>query len=52
VPPFALIKVFLLAAAAIGVAAWAVANYYAVKSRPIPPPAATEIPAPSVIPVD
>jgi hypothetical protein len=51
VPPFALLKVFLLAAAAIGAAAWAVAHYYAQRTRPIPAaPAATEIPAPSLEP--
>jgi hypothetical protein len=52
VPPFALIKVFLLAAGAVGVAAWAVAHYYARAHAPIPAPAATEIPAPSVIPLE
>jgi len=52
VPPFALIKVFLLAAAAVGVSAWAVAHYYARAHQPIPAPAATEIPAPSLVPVE
>ena len=49
VPPFALVKVFLLAAAAVGAAAWAVAHYYARARAPIPAaPAPTEIPAPAL----
>jgi hypothetical protein len=52
VPPFALLKVFLLAAAAVGGSAWAVAHYYARAHAPIPPPAATEIPAPPLEPAN
>jgi hypothetical protein len=51
VPPLALVRVFLLAAAAVGACLWAIARYYARPTAPAPPPATTEIPAPSVIPV-
>jgi hypothetical protein len=52
VPPLALIKVFLLAAAAVGGSAWAVLHYYARAREPIPAPAATEIPAPPLEPAN